>query len=574
MPKSIIREFDNSTTGTVLSTNFAVLVPGYIGNLETPELIDEAKKSGIYYEDSGIYRLNSVTQFDHFIGKFADIDREAKAPELTALNPVYPLTPDLSKYMDHISVEKFTSTTDAKFYLGVTVAPGEEGYGEDGYLLKTFYFDDGSDSSDDDDESTQLTYRFKVVTTNELWGDLPSSAHEAEQAGIGMNETIGRYFMIENGKEGNDAFEHSGHMGNQIARELIGLGYTVYFKKLDKSLDATVQLRVPEFWEPLKNKSTYRIRYLTTGGCYDEEVAARVAEVAEFNNQVTIEEADTFGNESGRGDVIALLDVNEDYSYIKDGVIIRPFETAKTRADILHAFGDAAGALPHSKYAAIFAPRVVYNMAADEVYGSDIKFPCSFHYLACAALAQQRYAEWYAVAGYTRGISSYSIAYTTKTFGDIDINTLAPRLKNDFTDVSINLILAERGNYYLWGNRTAYPLDSKGLIFSHFLNIRQLCCTIKQVLYDATRQYTFDPNSDLLWVNFVNVITPTLETMKADQGIEDYKISKVATDKKALLVAKIRIVPIEALEDFDISIYLEDSLSGITVSTEEQVVAE
>ena len=59
--------------------------------------------------------------------------------------------------------------------------------------------------------------------------------------------------------------------------------------------------------------------------------------------------------------------------------------------------------------------------------------------------------------------------------------------------------------------------------------------------------------------------------MKADQGISGYKISRVATDKKALLVAKIRIVPIEAVEDFDISIYLEDSLSGIVVDVDETV---
>jgi hypothetical protein len=57
--------------------------------------------------------------------------------------------------------------------------------------------------------------------------------------------------------------------------------------------------------------------------------------------------------------------------------------------------------------------------------------------------------------------------------------------------------------------------------------------------------------------------------MKADQGVRDYKIEKVYTDKKATLRARIRIVPIEAVEDFDISIYLEDSLTGIVVSADE-----
>ena len=57
--------------------------------------------------------------------------------------------------------------------------------------------------------------------------------------------------------------------------------------------------------------------------------------------------------------------------------------------------------------------------------------------------------------------------------------------------------------------------------------------------------------------------------MKADQGIKGYKITKVANDKKALLTANIRIVPIEAVEDFDISIYLKDSLTGIVINADE-----
>jgi hypothetical protein len=34
---------------------------------------------------------------------------------------------------------------------------------------------------------------------------------------------------------------------------------------------------------------------------------------------------------------------------------------------------------------------------------------------------------------------------------------------------------------------------------------------------------------------------------------------KVTTDKKATLKAKIRIIPIEAVEDFDLTVSLEDS---------------
>jgi hypothetical protein len=54
--------------------------------------------------------------------------------------------------------------------------------------------------------------------------------------------------------------------------------------------------------------------------------------------------------------------------------------------------------------------------------------------------------------------------------------------------------------------------------------------------------------------------------MKADQGIRDYKIVKVYEEnpKKATLKAKIRIIPIEAVEDFDLEVSLEDSFGETT----------
>ena len=105
--------------------------------------------------------------------------------------------------------------------------------------------------------------------------------------------------------------------------------------------------------------------------------------------------------------------------------------------------------------------------------------------------------------------------------------------------MAINPIINLRGNYLLWGNRTTHalgiesPAGDYDLKASHFLNIRQLCNTIKKQVYTACRKFTFDPNSDVLWINFCNAIRPTLEKMKADQGISNYKIQKLKADKKA-----------------------------------------
>ena len=56
------------------------------------------------------------------------------------------------------------------------------------------------------------------------------------------------------------------------------------------------------------------------------------------------------------------------------------------------------------------------------------------------------------------------------------------------------------------------------------------------------------------------MITPLLERMKSNQGIRDYRFIKQPTTKKALLAARIVITPIESVEDFDITVVLEDSI--------------
>ena len=257
----------------------------------------------------------------------------------------------------------------------------------------------------------------------------------------------------------------------------------------------------------------------------------------------------------GRGDCVALIEMDEKtYAGSRSNPELAIIKANRKMSDINSTNG---------KYCALTVPSVVYTMTDDERFDNNKKFPGCFHYLTCFMSALRTgFAEWYAAAGYTRGVSSYKIDYTTVTLGEVAINALEPR-KSENSDsepsFACNVIANFRGSYYLWGNRTAHPLENKDLVASHFLNIRQLCTTIKKQLYVACRRFTFDPNSDTLWFNFVNAIRPTLEVMKADQGIRDYKIMKVYDDRKATFKAKIRIIPIEAVEDFDLEVSLEDS---------------
>ena len=271
---------------------------------------------------------------------------------------------------------------------------------------------------------------------------------------------------------------------------------------------------------------------------------------------------------SGRGDCIALIEVDESKYLTGEG---RPENRIVEAINSMSIDGYTG------KYCACTVPSVIYKMTPNKRFGGNLRFPGAFHYLACFNNSLSLgFAEWYAAAGYTRGVASYAVDFTSVKLGEIAIQALEPRNIKDQEaqpKFAVNVIANFRGSYYLWGNRTCHPLGEAAggndLVASHFLNIRQLCTTIKKQLYVSCRRFTFDPNSDVLWINFKNSIIPMLDRMKADQGVRDYKIEKVYTDKKATLKARIRIVPIEAVEDFLLEVSLEDSLGETAVTIAE-----
>lgn len=305
---------------------------------------------------------------------------------------------------------------------------------------------------------------------------------------------------------------------------------------------------------------------LLTNGISRANISAANEEIANLATYVVSENPTADDSLPGRGDCTALIEMDE-------RCYVNTTSSKKPEILIVESINrDFTGiTAANGKFCALTVPSVVYTTGK--------KFPGAFHYLACFINSLQLgFAEWYAAAGYTRGVSSYNIDHTTVKLGEIAINALEPRYWVDqATDpkFACNVIANFRNNYYLWGNRTCHPLGQYGnlkngdLVASSFLNIRQLCSTIKKQLYVACRRFTFDPNSDTLWFNFVNAIKPTLEAMKADQGVRDYRIVKVYTDKKATLKAKIRIIPIEAVEDFDLEISLEDSFGETTATIAE-----
>lgn len=171
--------------------------------------------------------------------------------------------------------------------------------------------------------------------------------------------------------------------------------------------------------------------------------------------------------------------------------------------------------------------------------------------------------EWHAVAGYKRGLIPG--ATDAGFLKESEIDAMQSRL-NDMKCAINPICYVNPWGVRIWGNRTALPNTNVGsseadqLVASSFANVRVLICDIKKALYNAAKQYQFEQNNDILWVNFTSEVNGLLEKMKQSYGIAGYRWIRQDSNERAKLKAILRIIPIEAVEDFDLTLELADSL--------------
>lgn len=560
MPKILINEKDNTSAGTPGAySNNSVLICGF--STKTNEEIITAVEADptigyVLPDENGVFEFYSQNDFKNTIGKVAPVFETTDATD-----PVDDHIPP--HYGNQMAYELLGQGYQVIYYsLGKVPSKAEDIV----KALKKISGTDGDPTSTPKVPNTDIwgifkdkaSYDFRFITHGLLSAH---DTHESAKAKTTMDEAIAvrveKETAYTTAKAANDTLK---------ATE----GYVETTDEA-KAAQAAEDKAKKDYEDAKKKEDTATIAYAyAADDCFtnaDFNMAnAAIVNLAKWLKQTEDYEA-ALG--TGRGDCVALVEINE-AKYVNDG-LDRP------EAKILAAAEEIKSTVA-SEYCACTVPSVVYKMTADTEYGSNKKFPGAFHYLACyKRMIDANFAEWYAAAGYTRGVSNYTIDYTTVKLGEVAIQTLEPRYTRTTPPTysmpfAVNVIANFRGSYYLWGNRTCAALDSfeggRDLTAKHFLNIRHLCSTIKKQLYVSCRRFTFDPNSDTLWINFKNSITPTLDRMKADQGVRDYKIEKVYTDKKATLRAKIRIVPIEAVEDFVLELSLEDSLgeTGVTIT--------
>lgn len=413
-------------------------------------------------------------------------------------------------------------------------------------------------------EAVPLTDKGKVVSICYSRKELENRIGSRLVKKIELPSTGSATVKAEDVKESIELAKKSRVMYN-IATRLIDLGFPVLVEgvtatkktiTVDKEKKETVEVKevaIPtDSINLLKDKSLFDIRFLTSG-------------IDVVNNANLIEVADE------RQDCIALINLDEtatDFDY----TVATIREQFVTNSSVY-----AAGFTPwfYSEHPTLIKGVEDLTTVSDKPStkeAEEVAIPAAYGYLfAYGRMLANNAAEWQAVAGPERGIiPELSDVFYTYSYEDVEILQARAADKlvelDDATDnvgVAINPIAWVRPNgYILYGNRTLKTNDAKKKTTAQsFLNIRNGVNAIKKVMYDAGRTFVFEQNTEVLWINFRNYITPLLDRMQSSDGLLGYTFVKVATDAKARLKAKLTVIPVEAVEDFDLDVYLVDDLT-------------
>ena len=218
---------------------------------------------------------------------------------------------------------------------------------------------------------------------------------------------------------------------------------------------------------------------------------------------------------------------------------------------------DAVKALNYEngEVGAMFTPWASYNLVKEgATVPSTQIMPASFGYLASLGKSLKTNPNWVAVAGVSRGLVPY--VQTLNTIQKLT-NTIADAYQPRDA-VAINPITNIKPyGLTIWGNRTLKK-NVGNITATSMLNIRNLVSDVKKVAYTTAKSLMFEQNSDVLWVNFKAGITPLLDQMLSGQGLSGYKIIKGVSKEKAKVVAQIKLYPLYAVEDFDITVVISD----------------
>lgn len=368
-------------------------------------------------------------------------------------------------------------------------------------------------------------------TGDEIVVFVPGGCSAASGKSLDKNECI----LIPEGADISKYLAEGSDDSYDYAKMLVDKGFQVVYCK--KSADVTL---FESSW--LKDKNQYNIKYLTTGVSGSLGTATQT--------QTTTEE--TSATKTVYNAMIELCNNRKDCIALIDTLSTASFDTYDKLLTAVQTVNDTEGR------AALFADWGYI----DET--KQVKMPGSYFYLSALGDSVNAGKKWDAIAGVQRGVVSDFVAPVNLNLSKYDLDNNVMNISTTAQSSYNGIVTIRPYGWTIWGDRTLRKNDSThGLKATSFLSIRVLVCDIAKRVYQSAINNTFESNSDVTWMNYKTYIAQLLDQMVADYKLADYKILKLPSDRAAQIKCKIRLVPIEPVEDFDIYINLENATANI-----------
>ena len=317
-------------------------------------------------------------------------------------------------------------------------------------------------------------------------------------------------------------------IGYIMAKELVAAGMNVLYVYAATTYD--IEEKLSDILETLKDKGEYDIKFIMPG-------VYSLDDIDSMRDNVHATAFSTFAE--ARGDCVALLSLDV--------------------ADV------STYTSPDSSYAATFVGTGSYNRAtSDTGITPAIKTfvaPAAFGYLlAYAKSLRDMNPNWLAIAGVNRGLVPNLVKDSMEFISNTKANEWQPRTVNDNAGVSLNAITNIKPyGLTIWGNRTTKKVGDDGVVAGNMLNLRNMVNDVKKLCYTTAKSCLFEQDTEVLWLGFKAKVSELLDRMKSGNGISGYKFIRENTTENATICAKIVLYPTYAVENFEITVVLENA---------------
>jgi phage tail sheath protein FI len=213
--------------------------------------------------------------------------------------------------------------------------------------------------------------------------------------------------------------------------------------------------------------------------------------------------------ESVQNSLITLAETSQNFL----AVVAPPYAVGSVQdaIDWTNGLADSRKSAINNTYAAVYWPWVKVFSVHD---GLDRWFDPAIFALRQMAFTDNVAETWFAPAGYLRGrLTKPSEVEVRLNQGDRDSMYSGGNVVNPI----VNFV---QQGITIFGQRTATRNPSA----LDRVNIRRLMIFLRKVILQATRQFVFEPNDEILWEQVEQVLNPFLDDIKRRRGITEFRV--------------------------------------------------